>query len=421
MSTLRYAVLAGAVAIIMLPKGAATQERQAQSDTLAQRVRELQARVDSLQRVLEQLVAQGRDTLEAVDELAALRAAARAIAPEAAADTTPRQHVLRSGNLNDLNPEISITGDVRLRASRPGPQQDAVDLREFQFGFRSALDPYSNVRVYFSLGENDFGLEEAYVYWTGLPGGTRLDLGRFRQPAGELNRWHLHAMPESEYPLVIREFFGDDGLIGNGVSAYWLTPFQTLGGAVHELQGQVTLSSNDMLYQGTNRLSFLGHLNNFWQVSRSTYFQIGGTAAYGENPDSSLQTTTLGADFRLTWRPPERAMYSSLTVRGEGFWVRQNFAGAGAWRFGGYLSATAQVSLRIHLGARFDFVEPLAANGEHVWAIVPHVTFWQSEWVLLRAEWQRQSVPLIGGGRQSSDLFVLQTIWSIGPHKHESY
>jgi hypothetical protein len=405
----------------LLPQGVAAQERREQSDSLAQTVRELQAKLDSLQRVVEQLVDRGGDTTEAVDELAALRAAARAIAPEEPADTAPRQYVLRSGNLNDLNPEISISGDVRLRATRPGPQQDNVDLREFQFGFRSALDPYSNVRVYFSLGENDFGLEEAYAYWTGLPGGIRIDLGRFRHQAGELNRWHLHSMPETEYPLVIRQFFGEEGLSGNGLSAYWMTPFQTLGGAVHEVWGQVTQNRNEVLYRATNRLSVLGHLNNFWQISRSTYFQLGGTAAYGENPDSSLKTTTLGGDFRLTWRPPDRAMYSSLTVRGEGFWVRQRIAGSGDWRFGGYVSATAQVSRRMNLGARFDFVEPLGGAGEHIWAIVPQVTYWQSEWVLLRAEWQRQSIPTIGGGRQTSDLFVLQTIWSIGPHKHESY
>jgi len=405
----------------LLPQGVAAQERQEQSDSLAQRVRELEAKLDSLQRVIEQLIAEGRDTVEAVDELAALRAAARAIVPEEPADTAPRQYVLRSGNLNDLNPEIGITGDVRLTANRPGPQTDNVDLREFQFGFRSALDPYSAVRLYFSLGENEFGLEEAYVFWTGVPGGIRLDLGRFRQRAGELNRWHLHSLPESEYPMVITEYFGETGLVGDGLGAYWAAPFQTIGGAVHELWGQATVGGNDVLYEAGDRLSFLGHLNNFWQVSRSTYFQLGGTAAYGENPDSSLKTTTLGTDFRLTWRPPERAMYTSLTVRAEGFWVRQRFAGVGDWRFGGYVGVAAQVSRRLHLGGRIDYVELLGGTGGHNWALVPEITWWQSEWMLFRVEWQRLSEPAVDGGRQTRDLFVLQTIWSIGPHKHERY
>ena len=43
-------------------------------------------------------------------------------------------------------------------------------------------------------------------YWTGLPGRIRADIGLFRQQFGELNRWHLHALPETEYPLVLRSF-----------------------------------------------------------------------------------------------------------------------------------------------------------------------------------------------------------------------
>src|SRR5437773_9705338 len=45
----------------------------------------------------------------------------------------------------------------------------------------------------------------------------------------------------------------------------------------------------------------------FWQLTRSTYAQVGGTALYGTNPDSSLRTKVGGIDFRLTWRPPAEA------------------------------------------------------------------------------------------------------------------
>ena len=135
-----------------------------------------------------------------VDEIAALRAAARAIVPEQPQDTSPEQHVIRSRSLNRLNSEISVTGDARLNARRPCPQQDNVDLREFAFGFQSALDPYSNAKIFFSFGEDHVGVEEAYAYWTGVPGGLRLDIGRFRQQAGELNRWHLDPGAMKRYP-----------------------------------------------------------------------------------------------------------------------------------------------------------------------------------------------------------------------------
>ncbi len=409
-----------AVAVCLPAAPARAQEEEQRADSLEQEVRLLRQRLDSLEQVLTRLASEGEDTVEVVDELAALRAAAREAVPEQPADTAPGSFVLRSRNLNDYNPEISVTGDVRVTGSRPGPQEDNFDVREFSLGFQSALDPYSNTKIFFSLGEEGVEVEEAYAYWTGLPGGFRFDVGRFRQQLGELNRWHLHAVPETEYPMVLRDYFGEGGLAGNGLSLYWVLPVTTVGGGVHELWGQVTRGSNEVIFEDGNRPSFLGHLNNFWQVSRSTYFQIGATGVYGTNPDVDLETSVFGGDFRLTWRPPQRALYKEFTIRGEGYAVRKEFAGVGGTRLGGYLSATYQTSIRTHVGARFDYVEMLAAPDEYKWAIVPNLTFWQSEWVFLRAEWQHLSVPVLTG-RDVSDQFAVQVVWSIGPHKHENY
>jgi len=404
-----------------IPAQASSQQPEARQDSLAQIIQVLTARLDSLERMLDSLLSAGQDTSQVVDEITALRAAARAIAPEQPPDTTPAQHVIRSRSLNRLNPEISVTGDVRLNARRPGPQENSFDLREFAFGFQSALDPYSNAKIFFSFGEGHVGVEEAYAYWTGIPGGLRLDVGRFRQQAGELNRWHLHAMPESEYPLVIRRYFGDEGLRGDGLGLYWISPFASPGGGVHELWMQTALANNVVLFEGGNRLSILGHLNNFWQLSTSTYFQFGLTGMYGENPDSSLKTGMVGVDVRLTWRPPATALYRSFTIRGEGFAVRKRTAGAGDATLGGYIGATYQASRRIHLGGRFDYVELLEIPEQNEWAIVPQITWWQSEWVFLRAEWQHSSTSNFTNGRDSTDLFLIQVVWSIGPHKHWNY
>ena len=111
-----------------------------------------------------------------------------AAVPDEPTDTVPDRFVIRSRNLNRLNPEISVTGDVRFQGNSPGPQDDNVDIREFAFSFQAPLDPYTNTKIFASFGEHHAEIEEAYVYWTGLPGGLRLDLGRFRQQAGELNR-----------------------------------------------------------------------------------------------------------------------------------------------------------------------------------------------------------------------------------------
>ncbi len=409
--------------LLLAPSVTNAQQRE-QTDSLKAEVRRLKSRLDSLERSLNRILKGRADTAAKKDPLAALRAAARARVKRTdtlAQKPEERKFVARGRNLSKLNPEISATGDVRLRGNRPGPQEDNVDVREFEFSFQSALDPYSNTKVFFTFEDGQVDIEEGYIYWTGLPGGFRVDLGRYRQQIGELNRWHLHALPESEYPLVLSEYFGEEGLIGDGVSVYWIAPFRSIGGATHEVWGQVSLGNNEVLFDEGRRLSVLGHVNNFWQLSPSTYFQLGGTAVYGENPDQDLETSVFGGDFRLTWMPPEKALYRSFTIRGEAYGVKRKIGGLGDRAWGTYVSSDYQISRRIFAGARFDYVEAVDDPGRHTWAIVPRVKWWQSEWVYLRAEWQHFSRPGVLTGRDTDDKFLIQAVWAMGPHKHETY
>ncbi len=394
---------------------------QRQVDSLAAQMRVLKARLDSVLGVVARLQDQpaarapARDTAGG-DELAALRAAATSAAGGAAqrSDTgTPTEFVGRERNQAQLNPEISVTGDVRAYGTAPGVQRDNFDPREFEIGFQSALDPYSTTKIFVSLENGEVNVEEGYAYWTGLPGKIRLDVGKFRQQFGELNRWHLHAVPETEYPLALTSYLGGDGLSGTGLSLY-----HALGGlGVHEVTAQVTRSaSDDALFAGGRRPSYLVHLLNFWQLTRSTYMQLGGTMLYGTNPDTSLQTTVGGMDFRLTWRPPARAMYREWTVRGELLGLRQRYFGVGKTRLGGYVSTTYKLGQRWIAGVRYDYVED-PTTGMITRQVIPSMTLWESEWVFLRAQYQWQKV----ASATTTHQIALQAVWAIGPHKHETY
>lgn len=390
------------------------QPTQRQVDSLAAQVRQLRAALDSL------LAAMGRrapPVAAPADELAALRAAAsQAAGPRdsvAAADTSNAPVVGRERNLSRLNPEIGVTGDVRAYAVPGEVQRNNFDPREFEIGFQSALDPYSHTKIFVSLENGEVGLEEGYAYWTGLPGRLRLDLGKFRQQFGELNRWHLHALPETEYPLALTSYLGEDGLAGTGISLY-----RAFGGfGTHELTAQVTSSASDAeLFGGGGRPTFLARLLNFWQLNGSTYMQLGGSFLYGTEPDSALRTRVGGLEFRLTWRPPARARYKEWTVRGELLALDKEFSGAGPTRLGGYVSSTYRLNQRFILGARYDYVES-PDFGVITRQLIPSLTMWQSEWVLLRAHYQWQRVANTPDDHQ----IAVQAVWAIGPHKHETY
>jgi hypothetical protein len=403
-----------AAACLVAP-AAAQQPTQRQVDSLAAQLRALRARLDSV------MAALGRTPPAAPrageDDLAALRAAAAAAVGRdttQSADTAGgRRFVGRERNQAQLNPEIGVTGDIRGYATTRGVQRENFDPREFEIGFQSALDPYSHTKIFVSLEGGAVSLEEGYAYWTGLPGRIRLDVGKFRQQFGELNRWHLHAVPETEYPLVLTSYLGEDGLTGTGLSVY-----HALGGlGTHEVTLQATRSASDAeLFGGGGRPTYLGHLLNFWQLNRSTYLQVGGTALYGTNPDSALRTRVGGIDVRVTWRPPARALYREWTLRGEVLALRKQVAGAGPTRLGAYVSTTYKLNQRFIAGVRYDYVES-PEFGEITRQVIPSLTLWQSEWVFLRAQYQWQKVAAAAATNQ----LALQAVWAIGPHKHETY
>ena len=309
---------------------------QRQVDSLAAELRRVQARLDSVLALLARLQAAGprADTTLAAaraessstqDDLASLRAAAAAAAgpTDTAQASVPTQFVGRERNQNQLNPEISVTGDVRAIGTAPGIQRNNFDPREFEIGFQSALDPYSHTKIFVSLEDDEVSVEEGYAYWTGLPGHIRVDIGSFRQQFGELNRWHLHALPETEYPLVLRDLSRSPmGSAATGISLY-----RAFGGfGTHELTAQVTRSaSDDELFGGGDRPSYLVHLLNFWQVA-SLHLHAGRR----ERPVSARiltrpQTAVGGLEFRFTWRPPARALYRDWTVRGELLALRKSY------------------------------------------------------------------------------------------------
>ena len=391
----------------------------ARADSLAAALDRLSRRVEAMRSVRCARNA-GAQPADSTDDLAALRAAAAEAAGRTGdtvppAGETPAKPAGAPRGANLLNPEISATGDVHLVAQEGNPGVNAV-AREFEFAFQSALDPYSNTKIFLAAEEEGLSIEEGYIYWTGLPGRLRLDLGKFRQQVGDLNRWHSHALPETEYPLVYQRFLSEEGLAGVGLSLYTTLPF-SLGGATHEVWLQGTTAESDPLLSGGGRLLFLGRLQNFWQLSRTTYAQIGVTGLGGNNDGADLRSRVVGLDFRITYRPPEAGTRRDITFRAEGYRLHADDLGTTTNRYGTFLDLQARTSRRWVFGARYDYVEAPRGLADTEWRIVPSITWWQSEFVYLRLEGEHRNADIEG----SRNLLKLQAVWAMGPHKHETY
>jgi hypothetical protein len=393
------------------------------TDSLAATLQRLDRRITALRKTRCAPGAAVPAAADTTDDLAAIRRAAAAAAGQgpspAAGDTTrgrpPAQQAGGPRGANLLNPEISATGDIRLVA-RDGRQKDNAVAREFEFGFQSALDPYSNTKIFMTFEQDAVGIEEGYIYWTGLPGQVRLDVGKFRQQVGDLNRWHLHALPETEYPLVYQRFFAQEGLVGIGASLYTTLPF-SLGGATHEVWLQGTTAASDPLLASGHQPVLLARLQNFWQLSRSTYAQVGITGLGGNNDSVGLRSRMVGLDFRMTYRPPQAGTRRDITFRAEGYRLHASELGTTTNRYGTFLDLQARTSQRWAFGARYDWVEAPRGVADTEWRITPNITWTESEFVFLRLEGEHRHTALQG----SRNMLSLQAVWAMGPHKHETY
>ncbi len=84
---------------------------------------------------------------------------------------------------------------------------------------------------------------------------------------------------------------------------------------------------------------------------------------------------------------------------------------------GGYVYGQYKFSPHWIAGLRYDRVFDQREAGHDLWGVSPYLTFWQSEFVRLRAQADYRKDNLLGIDRR----FVLQLTVAAGPHKHDTY
>jgi hypothetical protein len=80
--------------------------------------------------------------------------------------------------------------------------------------------------------------------------------------------------------------------------------------------------------------------------------------------------------------------------------------------------ADVRLSERWLVGARLDGARSPFEPDVTQWLVSPTLTWWQSEFVRIRAEYDFLSG--IEGG-DGSGMFILQATFAMGPHKHATY
>jgi hypothetical protein len=376
----------------------------------------------------------------------------------------PKRFTSLTRSLQAANPEISFSGDIIAQYIRNNSGQEYMGHERSGFGFRalgihlqSNLDPFSLTKIAVEiLPEEGAVLEEAYVTWTAVTPGLSITAGMFRQQLGVVNRWHEDMLDQSSYPLMLSTPFGEGGLAQSGLSMHLRLP--PLWAHSLELVTEITNGSNENVFSGQyfSVPSVLLRLVNYWDLSRNTYLQLGLTGMGGfngrrgivlddgpgpEDPpflESLRRRNTLvgGVDLTLNWEPLNQAKYHHFTWRTEALFIRKDIdtwiptdteTGVGGlyqgqdpilW-WGGYSSLEYKLAQQWIVGVRGDLVQAFETNNDdkYEWQAVPYLTWWQSEFVRMRLEYDFHQ-PSIGG---PDHRVLLQITFAAGPHKHELY
>jgi hypothetical protein len=322
-----------------------------------------------------------------------------------------------------FNPDIMVTGDFvgQYGNRRSGADRNRIRLRETEFGFSAAVDPYAKAAFVFSRPDDEEGveLEEGYVTLLALPYGLQAKVGRMRSPFGKMNVIHGHDLPQTDRPPVYESFFGEEGLVESGVSLSKVLPtpwFSSL---------DVQLANGDTKpFFGRGAVTkplVVGRWKNFFELSDTQTVEVGFSGAVGARDRGALKrlTSVQGVDLTYRWLPPSQ--FNALIWQTELLSAQlEHPAGdvANSRMWGGYSFLEYKLNNRWSVGVRTDYTErpELADAGQ--WSVAPYLNFWESEFGRWRLEYKHNF-----GNQQirSSDQAWIQYSIILGLHPPHTF
>jgi len=380
----------------------------------------------------------GQQASDADSELERLLDEARQLDSTAPEEAPPLVFHGSERHQPQLNPEISMTGDFFGSYSNADDKRilntgnftdgrNRFDLRAAELNVVAPLDPFTRGKFFLSIpGSGEVSLsdmiDEAYMEWLNLPARLNIKIGKFNTQFGIMNRWHDHGLPQVDRPSALNNLFIGESLSGMGLSGNFL--LGSLWADANELTLEV-ITGGDSLSFDTRYDTVIGvaHLKNYYDLNRNTYMELGFSGARGYNDAHNKYFTTLGgADLTIKWVPAEHSHYRTIEFRNEFFVSHRERSTSDLDRYGFYSTLKSKCGPRFWYGIRFSYsqlpipVSTLSAR-DYEWDITPTIDFWQSEFVMLRLQYSYTERSYM----KNDHSVFLQSVWSMGPHKHEAY
>jgi len=333
------------------------------------------------------------------------------------------------GKSQGYNPEIGVVGTVvanLTESTEDGEGNDTIALKELEVSYSQYVDPYSRLDAIIAFNDNLEGqnvdIEEAYYTRWGLPFDFVAQIGKFRSKIGKANLNHLHQLNTVNYPLVIQDFFGEEGLSSSGIRIKNIIP--NPWDIPLEISAEILRGNNGDSFSGISRRPiFTSHASTFFDINDDVTLEIGTTALFGDENvrgdakgDDHYGVHVFGADATLFWYLPEGRRLkwqNELYFQDRSSAVTPNHD---PWGF--YSLIDYKVSPRFSAGIRFDYLEPRGVSEGHqrTTSISPYLTFYQSEFANFRLQYSHTDPA--DSREKADDAIFLQANFLIGSHKH---
>lgn len=326
----------------------------------------------------------------------------------------------------DFNPDVSLIGDFIYHGTdkKSDEAYNQLKMRQAELAFSAPVDPYSRADFFMHIepsgNEWKIGLCEGYLTLLDLPLDLQAKVGKFKANFGKVNRLHLHSLPWVDYPNMLTNFLGEEGMSNPGISVSTLisNPWDQY----IELTLEAFNNHNSTSFAGTEGrdMVYLSHLKNFFEINDESSLELGGSFATGPNDDGhgKNRTNLEGIDLTYKWRPLKEGLYKSLTFQNEALFNQKDQSdGTEIDSWGAYTSLEYQFAKRWSTFGRHDFSEFSDYSDRHDNAVSTGLTFAQSEYCFWRLHFKHTDRDY---DKDINEVW-LQCNFGLGPHRAHEY
>ncbi len=335
----------------------------------------------------------------------------------------------------DMRVEVNFIGNKTFNGGEEGNEEeedeeglntlrDRFTLKEVELGLQAAVDPYARADVFFSgedlLGdESKVEIEEGFLTLLRLPLNSQVKIGKFRSSFGEFN----DGDPEDEFPfadrpLVIVNFFGEEGDVETGINSNFVIPnpwdipmlfwFGVFNG------------DNEVAFHGgeAREPAFFTRFELFSELGPATGLELGFSFITGPNdPEGKFRTTMENAHFELEWKHPLYGQYRSLTLFGELYISQKEQPDSTENSFGLYTIAEYQLSRRWFITGRYDYSQLPEDSDSEEWLVGGALTFQPSRFSRFRFQYNHMD----SNFDEPKDELFFQLLFIIGFERPEPF